>query len=433
MPDRPNILLILADDWGYGDLGCYGNETIQTPCLDKLAGQGTRYTRFYVTSPVCSPSRCSFITGHYPGRWEVHAHFAGYNVNAQRHMPNWLDANAPSLPRRMQENGYRTAHYGKWHLGGGGGIHGHPDAPFVSDYGYDDTRTWNGNGPTWYQTEPWPFTLFNDSDEVWAANSSRLAVDATIDFIKQDPAKPFFVNLWLKDPHTPLHPTKEQREPFAHLPEPQQTYYSVIHNADKQIGRLLDALDRMGVAENTLVIFTSDNGPEVIRPEHGTFGATGGLRGRKHCLFDGGIRVPFLVRWPGQTPGGKVCDDTWLSSVDMVPTFMEAAGLRMPPEWKPDGTSALSALHGGAFKRGNPMMWEWRNADCTGNDESITGWPMLGIRHGEFTGRQELFDTFTDPAQTRDISTDKPQLVRDLSVQIEDYSKALPGYPTRPA
>ena len=435
---RPNILVVLADDWGYGDLGCYGNEDIRTPCLDRFAEQGTRYTRFYVTSCVCSPSRCSFIAGHYPGRWQVHAHFARYDANAQRHMPNWLDIEAPSLPRLMQEKGYRTAHYGKWHLGGGGGIHGHPDAPFVREYGYDDTRTWNGNGPTWYGTTPWPFTLYNDSDTVWAANSSRMAVDHTIDFIKQDSPKPFFVNLWLKDPHTPLHPTEEQREPFKHLPEPKQTYYSVIHNADRQIGRLLDALDELGVADNTLVIFASDNGPEVIREHLGTCGSVLGLRGRKHCLFDGGIRVPFIVRWPGHTPVSKVCDDTWISAVDLAPTFLEVAGIPVPVDWNPDGVSALSALEGRDFKRGMPMMWEWRNADCTGNDESIAGWPMLGIRLEEFmllanpvTGQQALYDTMADEGQTRNLTADKPDLARALAGQIEDYSRSLPGYPTR--
>ncbi len=435
----PNILLILADDWGYGDLGCYGNPEISTPCLDRFAEQGTRFTRFYVTSCVCSPSRCSFITGQYPGRWEIHAHFARYDANIKRHMPHWLPVDAPSLPRLMQAHGYRTAHYGKWHLGGGGGIHGHPEAPFVKAYGYDDTRTWNGNGPTWFQTTPWPFTLHNDSDPVWAANSSRLAVEATIDFIKQDLSRPFFINLWLKDPHTPLHPTEEQREPFKHLPEPQQTYYAVIHNADKQIGRLLQALDEMGVADNTLVIFTSDNGPEVIRKEKGTFGSTLHLRGRKHCLFDGGIRVPFIVRWPGHTPVGKVVDDVWISAVDLVPTLLDVAGIPVPYHWKPDGTSALAALEGRPFKRGMPMMWEWRNANCSGNDEAISGWPMLAIRLEEYillmnpvTGQQALYDTWNDESQTRDLSRDKPDLVRDLATQIEDYSRSLPGYPTRP-
>ena len=174
-------------------------------------------------------------------------------------------------------------------------------------------------------------------------------------------------------------------------------------------------------------------------PEHGTFGSPGIMRGRKHCLFDGGIRVPFLVRWPGHTPVGKVIDDTWMSAVDLVPTFLDVAGIPLPRNWNPDGVSALSALHGEEFKRGMPMMWEWRNADCTGNDESIAGWPMLGIRHEEYmllmnpvTGQQELYDTYADQAQTRDIRADKPDLARDLTVQIEDYSKSLPGYPTRP-
>lgn len=437
--DRPNILLILADDWGYGDLGCYGNEDIQTPCLDRLAEQGARYTRFYVASCVCSPSRCGFITGHYPGRWEVHAHFARYDSNEQRHMPNWLDIEAPSLPRLLRENGYRTAHYGKWHLGGGGGIHGHPDAPFVQEYGYDDTRTWNGNGPTWYETAPWPFTLYNDSDAIFAANSSRMAVDSTIDFIQQDSDKPFFINLWLKDPHTPLHPTEEQRAPFKHLPEPQQTYYSVIHNADRHIGRLLDALDELEVADDTLVIFTSDNGPEVSRRELGTYGSTLHLRGHKHNLFEGGIRVPFIVRWKGHTRAGNVIDDTWMSAVDLVPTFLEAAGVPVPRDWHPDGVSAVSALNGEEFRRNQPMMWEWRNADCSGNDEAITGWPMLGIRREEYmlllnpvTGDRALYDTFADESQTRNLIADKAELARDLAGQIEDYSRSLPGYSTRP-
>ena len=460
--NRPNILFILTDDWGYGDLGCYGNPDIQTPSLDKLATQGTRYTRFYVTSPVCSPSRCSFMTGQYPGRWQIHAHFARYDANEQRHMPHWLDRAAPALPRLMQENGYRTAHYGKWHLGGGGGIHGHPEAPFVKEYGYDDTRTWNGNGPTWYETTPWPFTLFNDSDAVWAANSSRMAVDATIDFIREglpsddpgDPSatstgsgqagsgqgtKPFFVNLWLKDPHAPLHPTEEQREPFKHLPEPQQTYYSVIHNADRHIGRLLDTLDDMGVADDTLVIFSSDNGPNLENLQHGFYGSVLNMRGHKGVIYDGGIRVPFIARWPGHTPVGEVNDDTWISAVDMVPTFLEAAGIEMPRNWAPDGVSALDALHGREFKRGLPMMWEWRNADCRGNDEHVDGWPMLGIRQDEYmllhnpvSGLQALYDTYADENQSRNLVADKTDLARTLAGQIQDYSRSLPGYATRP-
>ena len=195
---RPNILFILADDMGFGDLGRQGPPVLRTPHLDRLAEQGTRFTEFHVTGPVCSPSRCSVITGHYPARHEVHCIYSRYDYNRGWRMANWLDPDVHSLPRLMREGGYRTAHYGKWHLGGGGGIYGHPDAPPVNAYGYDDTRTWNGNGPTWYQTQEWPFTLHNDPDAVWAAHSSRLAVDAALGFIRQAPEQPFFINLWLK-------------------------------------------------------------------------------------------------------------------------------------------------------------------------------------------------------------------------------------------
>jgi N-acetylgalactosamine-6-sulfatase len=436
---RPNIIVILADDWGYGDLGCYGNEEIRTPNLDKMAEQGTRFNRFYVTSPVCSPSRCSFITGQYPGRWEVHAHFARHDENDRRHMPHWLSDEAPSMPKLMQKNGYRTAHYGKWHLGGGGGIHGHPHAPTVQSYGYDDARTWNGNGPTWHETEKWPYTLHNDVDKVWAANSSRLAVESSMEFIDQvGEDDPFFINLWLKDPHLPLHPTPEQREPFAHLPEPQQTYYSVLFEADKQIGRLMDYLDENGLSDNTLVIFTSDNGPERVMPDKGTFGSVGCMRGQKHVIYDGGIRVPFLVKWPGVAQAGRVDDQHWISAVDLLPTLLEAANVKMPYHWKPDGVSALSALKNESFNRNQPMMWEWRGADLNGNDENVEGWPMLGIRINEFmylsnpiTGMEALYDTYHDEAQTKNIIKDKAKLASDLACQIEDYCQTLPGYSTR--
>ena len=267
--EPPNILFIFADDWGYGDLGCYGNSEVATPHLDKLASQGTLYTQFHVTSGVCSPSRASVITGHFPASHRVHGHFAGNEVNARRGMPNWLDETLPVyLPHLMQEAGYKTAHFGKWHLGGGGLPHGDTTAPEPKVYGYDETRVWNGNGPTWKGDQLWPTTRYMDSDSLWVQSSSRIVVDATIDFLERHQGKgPMFINLWLKDPHNPLWPNEQQRAPYKGIDPHKETYYAVLTDADYHIGRLMEALTDMGLNENTVVIFSSDNGP-AISPRH---------------------------------------------------------------------------------------------------------------------------------------------------------------------
>lgn len=431
---KPNIIFILTDDWGYGDLGCYGNTEVATPNIDQLAREGTRFTDFHVASPVCSPSRCTFMTGHYPARHLVHGHYERFDHNADRHMNNWLDPKAYTLPRLLKDSGYRTAHYGKWHLGGGGGHYGHPDAPPVKDYGYDDTRTWNGNGPTWLGTEKWPFTLFNDIDKVWAGQSSRLAVEETIDFIDSDRDKPFFINLWLKDPHTPLHPTEEQRQPYKDLEEPRQTYYSVLTNADKQIGVLMDALESRGLTDNTIIVFTSDNGPEIIREDMKTWGSTGGLRGRKRSLYEGGVRVPFIVKWPGVTPEDNVDSTSLLSAADMLPTLLAIANVDLPEDLQPDGINAAQAFKGEPITRDKAVMWEWR---FYVDDEDF--WPMLAIRDDRYAlisnpviGKAELYDLVEDERQQNNLAKYMPEVVQKLSKQLEEWNTQLPGYANRP-
>lgn len=428
--NQPNILFIFADDWGYGDLGCYGHPDLKTPNLDKLASEGTKFKQFHVTSGVCSPSRCSVITGHYPARHRVHGHFARYDLNESRDMPNWLDPDIYTLPALLQDAGYRTAHYGKWHLGGGGGIHGHPDAPMPEKYGYDDTRVWNGNGPTWHGTEHWPFALHMDVDMDFLPHSSELSVNEAINFISQDSEKPFFVNLWLWAPHTPLVPTEEQRKPYKEYKEPEQTYYSVITDADAQIGRLLDKLDELNLRNDTLVIFSSDNGPENIKKEWGTAGSTAGLRGRKRSLYEGGVRTPFIVRWPGETPVGETDDSSLLSGVDILPTFCQIAGAEMPDDLDPDGVDMTSALIGESFERAKPLMWEWLFADP--DPESIQC-PELAIREGNWEllvnpdiGRKELYNIKNDCQQKNNLAEEYPELVEILYRHIRLWKKELP-------
>ena len=233
---RPNIVFILADDWGWGDLGSHGHAYLKTPHLDQLAAAGTDFRQFTVAGSVCSPSRTALMTGQFPARFSIHGHFATVQSHVQRGMPDWLNPQAVLLPRLLQQAGYATAHYGKWHLTN----IMVPDAPLPSEYGYDTYGTYNCPGPQ--------MPVHDD-------------VKHSIAFIEKSRAagKPFFLNLWIHEPHTPHYPKPEYLEKFAHLPdEAQRIYAAVIAHADARIGELLAALDRLGLAKNTLVVFTSD-------------------------------------------------------------------------------------------------------------------------------------------------------------------------------
>lgn len=434
VPERPNILFIFADDWGYGDLGCYGNTEVKTPFLDKLASQGKRYTQFHVTSGVCSPSRSSVITGHFPARHQVHGHFAENEVNAKRGMPNWLDATLTVyLPRMMQEAGYATAHFGKWHLGGGGEPNGDLTAPEPKVYGYDETRAWNGNGPTWKGNQHWPTTRYMDDDTLWVQSSSRIAVDATIDFMKQNRGKkPMFVNLWLKDPHTPLWPSDEQRKPYKNkgLVLDKETYYSVLTNADFEIGCLMDALTEMGLDENTLVIFSSDNGPANYPPAK-IAGSTGGLKGRKTEIFEGGVNVPFIVRWPGHVNAGKVDHRSVLSAVDLLPTFCELANQKLPANYQPDGESFTPIFQNLPLNRTKPLFWEWNFS--TKNPNLPNSWVYLAVRSGDWKllanenrDRIEFYNISDDQFEKNNLASENSEKVNELFVLWDKWKSGLP-------
>lgn len=435
--NKPNILFIFADDWGFGDLGCYGHTEAITPNLDKLATQGTRFTQFHVTSPVCSPSRASVITGHFPARHEIHGHFGGNEVNERRGMPNWLNDNLEHyLPRLMQKAGYLTAHYGKWHLGGGGLPHGDLSAPEPSHYGYHDTRVWNGNGPTWKGDQLWPETRYMDDDTLWAQSSSKIAVDAAIQFINENrgKGKPFFINLWLKDPHTPLWPSEEQKEPWQHIDEPVRTYYAVISDADYHIGRLLNILDEKGLDKNTIVIFSSDNGPEWpgVNFRANTYwsrGSTAGLRGQKRSLFQGGVNVPFIIRWPGISPAGRVDTASLLSTIDLYPTFCAIAGAEIPEGWNPDGENILNAFKGRYFNRTKPLFWEYKF--CNPGHHDL--WPDLAVRQGDWKllknykmDKAELFNIAADRFEKNDLLKQYPEKAKELEGLLLGWKARLP-------
>lgn len=424
----PNIVFIFADDLGWGDLACHGHPAIRTPALDKMAAEGVDFQQFTVASPVCSPSRAAVLTGHYPARYSIHQHFATREQNAARGMPDWLDTAAPMLPRILKQAGYRTGHFGKWHLTNLDAI---PLAPPPSAYGYDETLLWNGPCPCAVGniTEP------GDHPDEFAASGTPAAVSGAIRFIEKSGSQPFFLNLWIHETHVPVGATPEDRSPYAGVPEPMQTYYAAVSRADREVGRLLGALKRLNLDRDTLVAFSSDNGPEVrsANPKAGNYysvGSTGGLKGRKRSLLMGGVCTPFLVRWPGRAPAGVVDKTTHITAVDLLPTFCAAAGAPLPRDYRPDGENVLPALAGKPYRRQKPVFWEWRGNH--GGDN----WPAYGVRDGalglvsnvEMT-RTELYDLLADRGQTTDLSRDRPQDVRRLLDKLEEWKRTLPAKP----
>jgi arylsulfatase A-like enzyme len=422
---RPNIIFIFADDWGWGDLSCHGHPWLKTPHLDRLASEGLDFQQFNVLNPVCSPSRSAVITGLYPSRFCIFQHFAAPAQNRERNMPDWLDPQAPCLPRLLQEAGYRTAHFGKWHLTNRETY----GAPVPAAYGYDEAKVFNG-GAEWESADP----------HATARN--------TVDFIEAQAERPFFINVWLHESHTPHVPTKASLERWQHLSEQQQVYASVITDGDNAVGAILDALKRRGIDDKTLVLFSSDNGPEstgqvrkppVLDAHTGTrgydtyfsVGMTGGLRGRKRSLFEGGVRVPFLVRWPGHVPAGGRDETTVFTAVDLLPTLCAVAGVTLPATQSSDGEDLSVAFKGQPVYRQRPIFWHW-----TGRGSEPDWWPRLAVREGEWkllmdpaSSRAELYRLSEDRAEAQDRASQHPELVARLSAAAIAWQATLPTQP----
>ena len=444
-PSRPNIVFIMADDLGYGDLGSYGHPRIKTPHLDQLAVDGTRFTQYY-SHAVCSPSRVSLLTGQHPARWQIYAPIVWLSQNAKQNMPDWLDLRAPALPRVLQQAGYRTALFGKWHLGGGSGRKftgkdiNSENAPLPTAYGYDETRTYVGNGPGWRGTTPVakPHEIYVVEDNEFVRWSSKVIADEAINFLdrrKKEHNQPFLLQVHFHDPHVPLRPTEEMQKPYADISDPGvRAYYSVITDLDDNIGRILSRLDQLGLRENTLVLFTSDNGTPARqggrdtgkRPnENDTAGSNGALRGWKWHLYEGGIRVPFIARWPGVVARSKTDTSSVLNVSDLAPTFARLAGARMPEGHIYEGVDIKDALMGRPFVRHQPRYWYLPVSDRRGPPIAVRdgNWKLLMEPDGT---NAELFDLSSDPSEQRNLAVQEPAVLDRLQAQTRKWLAALP-------
>lgn len=431
-PARPNIVFIFADDWGWGDLSCHGHPYVKTPNIDRLAKEGTDFHRFTVASGVCSPSRTAVMTGHFPARYKIDGHFAWVKNNVQRNMPDWLDPKTPTLPRMLQAAGYATAHYGKWHLSNDM----IPDSPLPKVYGYDD------------------YGAFNCAGEQIPVHEDAARAIA---FIEKSAAarKPFFINLWIHEPHTPFHTVPKYEWRFRDIKSREdQIYASVLAHADDRIGEVLAALDRLKLTENTLVIFSSDNGPSRAAAtakldliydtatgagwgNAASKGITAGRKAYKTSLFEGGINVPFIARWPGKIAAGRIDNQSLISAVDLLPTFCELAGAKVPATHQPDGVSQVAVLKGTAApKRLKPLFWRmdasWPprpTAPLHWAAYAVVDqqWKLLSNRDGSHV---ELYDLAADPFEQTDRAEERPEVVKEIVAKLTAWKATLPEKPS---
>lgn len=427
---KPNIIFIFADDLGWGDVSCHGAETwLSTPHIDRLASEGVDFRQFNVLSPVCSPSRAAAITGRSSVRYSIHTALNSDPAqNRRANQADWLDPRAPTLPRALKTAGYHTAHIGKWHLGDG---EPHmPGGPTMADYGFDESLVYHGPGPK--------------------VNQRKIGVEAARAIERMKDQQPFFMNVWLHEAHLIHFPTAESMEAFKHLDPRRQVYAATLRDADNNVGMILDAVRTSGLEQNTIVMFSSDNGPAgaahaaddpAVTPADGdiakgfgirySVGSTGGLRGRKAALFEGGVRVPFIVRWPGRTPAGVKNDQTVFAAVDLLPTLCAAAGVELPAGSEGDGENLLAAFEGKPARRTKPLFWR-----ASGVGRGADNWCQWAIREGDWklyadaeAKRVELYDVSQDRAETTDVGKDNPGVVRRMKSRLLEWVASLPTSP----
>lgn len=425
--ERPNIVFVLTDDMGYSDLNCYGGNFAPTPNIDRLAKEGVRFTHFYDNAPICSPSRAAFITGMFPARWNFTTYLDKRAMNRDCEQADFLTTNAPALARVLKSAGYETAHFGKWHLGGGRDV---TNAPPFSAYGYDE------HVGTYESPEPDPNItatnwIWSPQDLVKRWDRTRYFVEHALDFLRRHKGQPCYVEIWPDDVHTPWVPNLE-REAEAPNSWQERDFAEVLTEYDVQMGRLFAGLKALGLETNTLVVFTSDNGP-LPSFNHAR---TGGLRGSKLSLYEGGIRVPFIVRWPGHTAAGRVDEQTVLEAVDLFPTFCAIAHAPLPAGFAFDGEDMTAALDNQPFAPTKAIFWEYGRKSKFFNypghpyDRS----PHLAVREGKWKllvnadgSRVELYDLDADGNETSNVTDANPELAKRLTDAALTWKRSLPG------
>ncbi|MBD3322477.1 MAG: sulfatase-like hydrolase/transferase [Chitinivibrionales bacterium] len=432
---KPNIIFILCDDMGYGDLGCFGHPDIQSPNLDKLAEDGITLTDCYAAAPVCSPARSGAMTGRIP-------HRTGIKNYISKLSDVHLNTDEITVAELLKDAGYTTCLTGKWHLCGK--FRELDTHPMPDDQGFDYYfGTENNSKPTHHN--PGNFYRNGVKLDQLQGYSSDLIVDEAIDWLdtKRDTSKPFFLYVAFHSPHEPIATAPEFKDMYSDntVYDPQtdaytyREYFGNVTQMDYATGRLLDYLDAEGLRDNTFVMFTSDNGPETYDRYNGSWysvGSAGPLKGRKLQVHEGGIRVPGIVRWPGQVTPGSTSSEP-INGVDLLPTLCEIAGSEVPQDRAIDGASFLPVFEGNSVDRTTPLFWEFDYAemcpevvigertDCEMHAGEY-GWiPTKAVRMGDWkllANRDysdiELYNLSDDIGEENNLVDDYPQRVQEM-------------------
>ncbi|MEK6235010.1 MAG: sulfatase-like hydrolase/transferase, partial [Planctomycetales bacterium] len=432
--ERPNIVLVFIDDMGWGDFSCFGNQDAGTPHIDRLASEGVRFEQFYVNSPICSPSRTAISTGQYPQRWRITSYLSNRNHNEKRGMAQWLDPKAPMLARSLQQAGYATGHFGKWHMGGQRNV---ADAPPITDYGFDVSLTnFEGMGPKLLPLvlrpgQDKPRRIWGDAERLgdgakWMLRSTITGgfIDAAIPFVEQarKANKPFYINIWPDDVHSPFWPPVDKWADGK-----RGLYHSVLQEMDRQLGKLFDLIrDDEKLRDNTLVLVCSDNGPEQGA------GSSGPFRGYKTHLYEGGVRSSLVAWGPGWIDKKNHVDrESVFSAIDLAPTLLELTKSPRPEGAKFDGESLPDALLGKGGSRKAPIFFRRPpDRDSFYGDNDL---PDLAMREGkwkflcEYDGSEpELYDLEIDRGETKNLADQHAELVGKLAKTLIAWHESMP-------
>lgn len=442
VPEHPNILVILVDDLGYGDLSSYGHPTVRTPNLDRLANEGVLFTDFYSAAPVCSPARAGFLTGRIPSRIGI---YDWIPPGSDVHLP----ANEITIATVLRQAGYETSMLGKWHLNGALDS----DQPQPDDHGFDH----------WYATAGFampshhdPFNFVLNGAEVGPLDgyACQLVTDEAIRWLRddRDPGKPFFQFVSYHEPHEAIASPPELVANFRAAQNGDEAqYFANVSNLDLAVGRLLGALDEFGLTDDTFVLFTSDNGPEMLNrhPQaHRSYGSAGPLRGKKLQLWEGGIRVPGIVRWPGRIDPGTT-SSVPASGVDLLPTLCEVAGIPAPGKTELDGVSLVQALGGKPVNREVPLFWYhykawggpkvvmrrgrwklagfWDGPERLRTDSSTMRPGDLKLIRSARLIRFELFDIEHDQRELEDVAAFQPEVFEEMKSEMISLFTEIQG------